>query len=164
MQHEYEPLVREFLKLLQEHFGDRLVSLLVFGSVARGNARPESDVDVCLVLRDLPRSRYHRHQILSPILAQLRRGPSYNDLVERGYAPDISALLYTPEEIKETKPIFLDMVEEGEMILDDGTLRNKLDSLRHRLRELGSRKISLPDGTYYWLLKPDLKFGEVFEL
>ena len=57
-----------------------------------------------------------------------------------------------------------DMVAEGEILMDDGTLRNKFDSLRERLRELGSRKVSLPDGTYYWLLRPGLRFGDVIEL
>ncbi len=164
MQKEYEPLIQDFLRLLTERFGTRLVSVLVFGSVARGTARPDSDVDVCLVIRDLPPSRYRRHQLLAPVLEEQRKSESYRDLIRHGYNPDIAALLYTPEEVAETKPIFLDMVEEGDIIQDDGTLRGKLESLRQRLRQLGARKIPLADGTYYWLLKPDLKFGEVVEL
>ncbi len=35
--------------------GDRLVHLCVFGSYSRGTARPESDVDVAVVVRDLTR-------------------------------------------------------------------------------------------------------------
>lgn len=58
MQREYEPLMQELLRLLREEFGDRVRSLLVFGSVARGAARPDSDVDMCVVLRELPVSRY----------------------------------------------------------------------------------------------------------
>jgi predicted nucleotidyltransferase len=57
MQREYEPLMQELLRLLREEFGDRVRSLLVFGSVARGTARPDSDVDVCVVIRELPVSR-----------------------------------------------------------------------------------------------------------
>lgn len=43
-------------------------------------------------------------------------------------------------------------------------VRAKLDQLRARMKTLGSRKIVLDDGTYYWLLKPGLRFGEVIEL
>ena len=164
MQKEYEPLVQEFLRLLRERFGDRMVAALVFGSVARGTARPDSDVDLCLVMRDLPTSRYRRHQVVAPVVEALRIAPSYSDLVGRGYMPDMAIIIYTPEDVTETKPIFLDMVAEGEILMDDGTLRNKFDSLRERLRELGSRKVSLPDGTYYWLLRPGLRFGDVIEL
>ncbi len=115
-------------------------------------------------MRGLPTSRYRRHQVVAPVVEALRMSPPYLELVGRGYAPDMAIIIYTPEDIAETKPIFLDMVEEGEILMDDGTLRSKLDSLRERLRELGSRKISLPDGTYYWLLKPGLRFGDVIEL
>lgn len=164
MQREYEPLIHEFLRLLREEFGDRVRSLLVFGSVARGTARPDSDVDVCVVIRELPVSRYRRHQLLSPVLERLRHSAAYEELIRRGYAPDVAAILYTPEEFQETKPIFLDLVEEGVLLHDDGAVRAKLDQLRARMKTLGSRKIVLDDGTYYWLLKPDLKFGEVIEL
>lgn len=164
MQREYEPLIHELLRLLREEFGDRVRSLLVFGSVARGTARSDSDVDLCVVIRELPVSRYRRHQLLSPVLEGLRRSVAYEELIRRGYAPDVAAIFYTPEEIQETKPIFLDLVEEGVLIHDDGTLRAKLDQLRVRMKTLGSRKVVLDDGTYYWLLKPGLRFGEVIEL
>ena len=164
MQREHEALIHEFLRLLLEEFGDRLRSLLVFGSVARGTARPDSDVDVCVVIRELPVSRYRRHQLLSPVLERLRQSEAYETLIRRGYSPDMAAILYTPEEIQHTKPIFLEFVEDGVVLRDDGTMRAKLDQLRARMKTLGSRKIVLDDGTYYWLLKPDLKFGEVIEL
>jgi antitoxin ChpS len=34
------------------HYGDRLVDVLIFGSRARGDARPDSDADVVVVLAD----------------------------------------------------------------------------------------------------------------
>ena len=39
------------------HYGDRLVSLVVFGSVGRGTARPDSDVDFIVVADPLPDGR-----------------------------------------------------------------------------------------------------------
>jgi hypothetical protein len=43
-----------------EHYGDRLVSAAVFGSVARGTMRPDSDIDLLLVVSGLPRGRMPR--------------------------------------------------------------------------------------------------------
>jgi predicted nucleotidyltransferase len=40
----------EFRSQLSEHFGPRLVSLTLFGSYARGDAGPDSDIDVAVVL------------------------------------------------------------------------------------------------------------------
>ncbi len=37
---------------LREHFGPELIQLFLFGSKARGDDRPNSDVDVLVVLKD----------------------------------------------------------------------------------------------------------------
>lgn len=130
----------------------------------RAGRRGRTATWTCVVIRGLPVSRYRRHQLLNPVLERLRQSAEYTDLIARGYAPDVAAILYTHEEIQQTKPIFLDLVEEGVLLLDDGTMQAKLDQLRARLKTLGSRKVVLEDGTYYWLLKPGLRFGEVFAL
>jgi predicted nucleotidyltransferase len=41
----------EVRKRLTELYGDRLVRLVLYGSQARGDAHPESDVDVLVVLK-----------------------------------------------------------------------------------------------------------------
>jgi hypothetical protein len=71
----------------------------------------------------------------------------------------------TPEEARAHSPLYLDMVEDGVLIVDrDGFFRSVLDAIRSRMRELGSRRVFLPDGTWYWDLKPDFRFGEVVEI
>jgi predicted nucleotidyltransferase len=40
--------------------GETLVSIAIFGCVARGEARSDVDVDILIVARDLPRSRFKR--------------------------------------------------------------------------------------------------------
>ena len=37
---------------LEALFGDQLVAVYLYGSQARGDARPDSDIDVLIVLRD----------------------------------------------------------------------------------------------------------------
>ena len=44
-----------YKRRLEARFGERLVSVKLFGSYARGEARPDSDVDVCVVIRDATR-------------------------------------------------------------------------------------------------------------
>jgi hypothetical protein len=36
--------------------------------------------------------------------------------------------------------------------------------MKAHMKKLGSMRIELPDGTWYWDVKPDLSAGEVFEL
>jgi len=40
----------EFKGALAQHYGERLTRLVCYGSVARGEAGPESDVDLALIL------------------------------------------------------------------------------------------------------------------
>jgi hypothetical protein len=57
------------------------------------------------------------------------------------------------------------MVGDAILLFDrDGFFESVLDELRARMRALGSRRVMLPDGSWYWDLKPDFRFGEVVEL
>lgn len=65
-----QELLREFRDRVGEIYGDRLLRVILFGSEARGEAGPESDVDVALVFRDhvVPGQEITR---LGPLLADL---------------------------------------------------------------------------------------------
>ncbi|MGQ3684155.1 MAG: nucleotidyltransferase domain-containing protein [Candidatus Loosdrechtia sp.] len=164
MQKEYQNILKAFIQIVREMFKEEVISVVLFGSVARGTAKKESDIDLCIVIKNLPKSRFQRNKLLSPVIDALKKTSSYKELRRKGYLPEISPILYTPDEIQETKPVFLDMVDEGEILLDDGTFRDKLNDIKRRMSELNSRKVICKDGTWYWELKPGMKLGEVITL
>jgi uncharacterized protein len=49
--HSVSALLRRIGSTVREYAGERFVQLLVFGSVARGDAREDSDIDILLVVR-----------------------------------------------------------------------------------------------------------------
>jgi len=49
-----QALIAKLVERLKEEFGDNLVSVVLYGSVARGDYRPDSDIDLLLVLRGAP--------------------------------------------------------------------------------------------------------------
>jgi len=158
----YRELLEEYCLALRKHFGERLKSVCVFGSVASGNPAPESDIDVLVVIEGLPDTIDGRMKLAAPVHDQIRNSPARRKVREAGRNPLISALYFTPEEIKKHPPIMLELEEEN-ILFDEGILRQEIRALRRRMQELGSKKVYTSKG-YYWVLKPDLKPGEVVEL
>lgn len=151
--------------MLWERLGDELIALVLYGSVARGEARPESDVDLLIILPDASPVYYERLKAILEVQRVLKSSPEANALRQRGLAPYLSYLILSEEEAGKNRYIFLDMIEEARILYDrEGFFAGRLQELKERLTALGSRKVYLENGSWYWDLKPDLVLGEVFEL
>ncbi len=46
-----QPIIEEFKRRVEQRFPGELIRLVLFGSKARGDATPESDVDLLVVIR-----------------------------------------------------------------------------------------------------------------
>ncbi len=55
-------VARELASWLRERFGERIVEIRVFGSVARGEADEDSDIDMLILFTSMP-SREERDEI-----------------------------------------------------------------------------------------------------
>jgi len=151
--------------MLLKRLGDELIALMLYGSVARGQARPESDVDLLIILRDACPVYYERLKPILEVQRVLKSSPEANALRQRGLAPYLSYLILSEEEARKNRYVFLDMIEEARILYDrEGFFAGRLQELKERLTALGSRKVYLENGSWYWDLKPDLVLGEVFEL
>lgn len=158
----YATLLGRLLQEAVEKLGDDLVSFVVYGSVARGEARPDSDVDLLLVLRNPPRSRLKRQELFM----EIERGvEEYVEILrEQGFNVDFSPVIKSVEEAKVFSPLYLDMVEDAVVLYDkDGFFTGVLERLKARLRELGAERVWV-GRKWYWRLRKDYKFGEVIEI
>lgn len=158
---DYKQILNKFKQLLPETFGDKLISFVLYGSVARGTAGEESDIDLLIILKDAPSLYYERLQPVIDIELKLREEISKTTVVP----PILSSIILSMEEAKENRNIFLDMIDASIILYDkERFFKNRLKELKNRLLELGSKKIVLEDKTWYWNLKPDIAPGEVIEL
>jgi|SRR5690554_46560 len=103
-------------------YGENLITLAVFGSVARGTPNPLSDIDLLLIARRLPSGRL------------------------------AGSLL------------FLDMIDDMIILYDRENFWTLfLQDFSSRLSKLGAKKVVTGE-RWHWVLKPDYKEGEVFEI
>lgn len=167
--HRRSPLVGTFdavlarvLEACQLHYGERLVALAVFGSVGRGTPRPDSDLDLLVVVDPLPDGRMARMAEFGKI--ELSLAAALRDARDKGVSTSLSPVLKTPSEIAHGSPLLLDMTDDARILVDaEGFLARSLDGLRIRLAALGARRI-WRGNAWYWDLKPDYRPGEVFDL
>jgi predicted nucleotidyltransferase len=92
--------LRRYVAALDRRYGPDLVSVILFGSRARGEARPESDIDMLIVVRGLPRKRWDRYSGFRDLARQV--GEEFSDAV--------TPVVLTPEEAQEVKPYYLGML------------------------------------------------------
>jgi predicted nucleotidyltransferase len=158
----YEKILDGMLHAVRERYGERLAACAVYGSVGRGTMREDSDIDILVVARALPRGRLER---MEEFRAVEERVTPLLGAEAPGTAPiELSPVFKTPRELEAGSPIFLDMVEDARILYDpEGILVGFLDRLRARLARLGSRRI-WRGNAWYWDLKPDYQPGEVFDI
>jgi predicted nucleotidyltransferase len=159
---ECKTLLKRLVALLRGAIGDELLSVALFGSVARGKAGKESDIDL-LVIYEGDRRRVEK--VFQETVFALREDEGYKELQAKGYRPDAFPVFMNTGKLRRHPWLLLDVADHGIILLDKGrVLKKELRKIKKRLRELGSKKVVLKDGTWYWDLKPDWKPGEVIEL
>jgi hypothetical protein len=151
-----------YAKGLKRDLGDDVISVVLFGSVARGEATLYSDIDLLVVVRNLPRGRMARLEYIRAVGRRIDK--PLQDLRSKGVLSDVCPILKTPEEAVQIRPLYLDFVEDAVFLVDrDGFFAGILSRLRSRLKELGSVRRQMGK-IRYWELKPDYRPGEIFEL
>ena len=140
-----------------------LKSLAVYGSVARGTASENSDLDLLVVSGDFKGSIGRRIELLvRTVRADVKDELRF--LRSHGYNASISFYPLKPSEVEKLPIILLDLVEDARIVYDKNEfLKGVLLKLKHRLVEMGARRVRTKRG-WYWDLKPDLKPLEVIEL
>ena len=162
----YKKLLLEFLGLLKEEFRKRLVSVVLYGSIARGEGKKRSDIDLLLILED-PELNYHRRlDHILDLAERLKTSKAYMKQIEKvGNEPYFSFLILSRKEAQENRYLFLDMIDDAQILYDQkGFFAKRLHQMKKRLQGLGSQKILLKNGSWYWDLKPDLRAGDEFTL
>jgi uncharacterized protein len=158
----FQELQNALIQAAARHYGSRFVSLVLYGSAARGTQRFDSDLDFLVVAEDLPVGRLRRVEDFEAVESDLL--PLLDRLGTMGFRTALSPVFKTRQEALRGSPLFLDMADEAIILFDrDDFFLQVLNRLRERLAILGARRV-WRGNAWYWDLKPDFQAGEVFEI
>jgi len=161
---EYAGLLKEYCSAVKRHFAEALVSICIFGSLARGEPEPSSDIDVMVVAENLPHDAGERTRSTNYIHEALKKTEASATLRNLGRSTLISDIFLNPQEVERHPPILIDMVEDAVILYDRmDFLRKILRKLGEKLKEMGARKV-ITKGGHFWILKPDAKPWEAIEI
>jgi predicted nucleotidyltransferase len=144
-----------FIKILKEHFVGRLVSAVLFGSAGRGEEKADSDIDLIVVLKDLPQGRLSRRELLEPV---------HRRFFLEGGSLTVNSHLKTPQEAEKITVMYFDLPTDAQVLFDEARFFQKIiERVSLKIKENGAvrRKIGR---FYYWDLRPGRKSEEVFDI
>lgn len=137
LKRKYRLLVQSLLN----KYGDRLKTVVLFGSQARREAGQNSDHDVFVVIDNLPREPLARQRDVRQTLL-----PILNDL-----PGSISFVAKTPEEVQANlTPLMLDICVDGICLYGDALFDNYRKKAVHALKQAGLRRQNL-SGAWMWV-------------
>lgn len=163
-QDRYRNLVLKTLRSIHEHYGNRLVSLAIFGSIARGNANNESDLDVFIIgALDGPFAARIDELSLLEHSGILREELDW--LAVQGVHCHISWFALRPEEARNFRPVYLDLADDSIILIDRGKFLQKiLVSVRNLMKRWDSQRVWLNRDKWYWVLKPSVRREEAVKV
>ena len=132
------PILDKIVKCYEEYLRDHLISIVLFGSRARGSAKKTSDYDLFIIAKEIPIRPFHRLLFI--------REPLQGRFDER-----LCIIAKTPEEVLNNFPsIFLDLGIDGVILFDR---EDFFKHLQARIREIihqAGLKREKSDGEFYW--------------
>lgn len=134
-------LAHRYAAAAQESLGDNLVSIALYGSVARGQATPSSDIDLFVVLQEAPAGMLNRRRLLQPVRDSLTQ--ELEELWVQGIYTDFIEVIRSRTEAQQFHPLYLDISQEAILLYDrDQFLHTLLEKVRERLQRAGAKSCS----------------------
>jgi len=161
----YRALAEQFAAILRRELGQRLTSVVLYGSVARGSARQNSDIDVLIIAGETDEEREATRDEIWKWDDAFEDQPEVVALQKAGYLARLEIYVLSKAQARRGTPIYLDMTLEAIVLYDpEGFFDRRIQQIKRRMAELNSYREWVEQDLYVWHLKANLKPGEVFSL
>ena len=153
-----------FAKILKKNFEDNLLSVILFGSVARGKWTIESDLDLFAIVSNTYSGEIQLSQKIIDLIIEFEQSHSVKDDNGKDISPSIQVISLFLKELDIFRTIFYDIAVDGILIYDRNQFGAKfIKKIKDRIKEKGLKRIFNSDNDFYWKRR-NIKFGEIVEL
>lgn len=150
---DYQKFLDIFVSQVNKYLGDKVLSLILFGSASRGQAKGNSDLDVFVFFDDKKINKDDINTKFIQIIYDLRQSKEYKNLVVKNIYPEIYPFLISKSKANDSLWVFFDACEEGVVLKDTNNFGILLiKNTKKKIKELGGRKTQLPSGKHCWIL------------
>lgn len=129
------------------YLGNKLISIVFFGSRARGNYSKSSDYDILIIAEPLPERHLAR-------MSYIRGAPLLN------FEENISVIAKTPEEFDSCfPPLYLDIALDGKILIDKNKfIEKRLKKIREIIETSSLHRVKRGN-EFFWRWKSPKKPG-----
>lgn len=161
--------LRRLIYLFFNEFGENLISMVLYGSSLKETFKKGgSDIDLLYIIEDNVRKMYERESRIFKLFRSTYEYQAFDRWFKThdfyGY-PEITITGLQKSYALDFRSIYLDMIFHRAILYDREDFFEKLiQRLRDKLTALGAKRVEGMDGVWYWLLKPNLRPGELIEI
>jgi len=130
-----------------------IISIVLFGSVTRNQAKGDSDIDMFVFFNDEEIRRDEVNKRMNKILLEIRKSSEYKRLEIRGILPEIYPFFISKSKSNDLLWVFLDALLDGIIVFDKKNFGKKLIvNFKNTIESMGGRRVSLNGGGWCWIL------------
>jgi len=160
----YQNYIFSFINRLKENFSEKLLSVILFGSVSRRKLLKSSDFDLLLIFSNEITNTFLLDKKIADLTIEFYKNNELKN--EKGIKvyPAIQTIVLSLMELDIFRTLFYDIATDEIIIFDkDDPGLKFVKKIKNRIKEKELKRVYLGDNDFYWKRKK-IRFEEIVEL
>ncbi|MHA1726472.1 MAG: nucleotidyltransferase domain-containing protein [Promethearchaeota archaeon] len=161
----FRDFLYNFIQTLKKEYGKNLLSVVLYGSIARGTWNLSSDLDLFMIFSNETKEKKSLSKDVLKIIMEFEKFNTMNTGKNLNSFLPIQDISLKLKDLENFRTLFYDIAMDGILIYDTNSIgATFLEKIRNRIEEKGLQRIFIGYDNFYWKRKENVKFGEIFEL
>jgi len=153
-----------YVSVLKQNFNNNLISVILYGSVARGKWTYESDIDLLLIFSDEITNLSGFNKILTSITVTFEKTFQLKDGNNKRIYCSLQEYPIFLNDLSNFRTLFYDIAMDGIILYDRANVGfSFIERIKKRIVNKNLKRIFISDEIFYWT-RNNVEFGELIEL